>query len=285
MWGIITSPITNAAENSEHHLIISGLRSFIAMRLLLRLRSKNDQKDVSLEYHKLQGFVYNLLAESGFPLLHDKKGYKPFCFSNIFPFGDMKTGDIRHFIIASPSKSIIDNMTDYLRKRGDEPVHIGDCAFDLDSWKIVESSLPKGSVRLFTATPILLRIPEYNYDLYAVPEEERRSHYVYWRPQISFEAFIKQLSENLIKKYNQSYGMTIGAIPLFQEFLFRKTVHTRYIIEGKSYGAAGSMWEFSWSFMDDTQRRIIGFGLDAGFGERNSMGFGFVNIRKKKGDG
>lgn len=255
---------------------------YYSMRLLLRLRSKNDQKDISLEYHKLQGFVYNLLMESGFPLLHDKKGYKPFCFSNIFPFGDMKTGDIRHFIIASPGNSIIENIAACLRKREKQPVHIGDCAFELDSWKIINSSLPKGAVRLSTATPILLRIPEYNYDLYAIPEEERRARYVYWRPQISFEAFIKQLSENLIKKYNQSYGTTIGTIPLFQEFLFKKTVHTRYIIEGKSYGAAGSMWEFSWSHMDDAQRRIIEFGLDAGFGERNSMGFGFVNVRKER---
>ncbi len=175
------------------------------MRLLLQLRSKNDQKDVSLEYHKLQGFVYTLLMKSGFSLVHDKKGYKPFCFSNIFPYGDMKQEDIRHFIIASPSKAIIDNMAACLQERGDEPVHIGDCAFILDGWKTLKSSLPKGPVRLSTATPILLRIPEYNYDLYAVPEEERRSRYVYWRPQISFEAFIKQLSENLIKKYNHSY--------------------------------------------------------------------------------
>jgi CRISPR-associated endoribonuclease Cas6 len=160
--------------------------------------------------------------ESGFPLLHDKKGYKPFCFSNIFPYGDMKQGDIRHFIIASPSNAIIENIASCLQKRGDMPVHIGDCAFDLDGLKIIERSLPKGSVRLSTATPILLRIPEYNYDLYAVPEEERRSRYVYWRPQISFEAFIKQLTVNLIKKYNHSNGTTIGTIPLFQEFLFKK---------------------------------------------------------------
>jgi len=248
------------------------------MRLLLRLRSKNDQKDVTLEYHKLQGYVYNLLKESGFPLLHDKKGYKPFSFSNIFPFGDMKEGDLRHFMIASPGNSIIERVAQNLQKSGQEPIHIGDCAFDLDSWKILNSSLPKGPVRLLTGTPILLRIPEYNYDLYAVPEEERRARYVYWRPQISFEAFIRQLSENLIKKYNESYGTSIGGVPIFQEFLFKKTVHTRYIIEGRSYGAAGSMWEFSWSHMDDVQRRVIEFGLDAGFGERNSMGFGFVNV-------
>jgi len=192
------------------------------MRLLLRLQSKNDQKDVSLEYHKLQGFVYNLLMESGFPLIHDKKGYKPFSFSNIFPFGDMKTGDIRYFILASPGNSIIENVEEFLQKRDKKPVHIGDCAFNLESWKIIKNILPKGTVRISTATPILLRIPEHNYDRYEIPAEERRVRYVYWRPQISFEAFIKQLTENLIKKYNHFYGTALEIFPLFQEFLFKK---------------------------------------------------------------
>jgi CRISPR-associated endoribonuclease Cas6 len=254
------------------------------MRLLLQLKSENDQKDVSLEYHKLQGFVYSLLAESGFPLLHDKTGFKPFCFSNIFPFGDMKAGDVRHFLIASPSHAIIESLAQHLTTtHRDLPIHLGDCAFSLEGVRIIDTRLKQGSVRIICATPILLRIPEYNYDLYAVPQEERRPRYVYWRPQISFEAFIRQLTENLIKKYNQSYGTSIGECVLFQEFLFKKTVHTRYIIDGKSYGAAGSLWEFSWSRMDDVQRRIIEFGLDAGFGERNSFGFGFVNVVKDKG--
>ena len=50
------------------------------------------------------------------------------------------------------------------------------------------------------------------------------------------------------------------------------------IIEGKSYGAAGSMGEFSWSYLNNVQRWIIEFGLDAGFSERNNMGFGFMNL-------
>jgi len=252
------------------------------MRLLLRLQSRNDQKDVSLEYHKLQGYVYSLIAEAGFPLLHDKPGFKPFCFSNIFPFGDAKEGDVRHFMIASPSTTIIERLGQYLMSNctGRE-IHIGDCSFALNDVRVIRTSLGHGPVRIICATPILLRIPEYNYDLYAVPEEERRPRYVYWRPQVSFEAFIKQLTENLIKKYNDSYGTSAGTLPLFQEFLFKKTVHTRYIVDGKSFGAAGSLWEFSWSRMDDVQRRIIEFGLDAGFGERNSFGFGFMNVVKE----
>ena len=65
------------------------------MRLLLRVQFKNDQKDVSLEYHSSR-VLSILIAGVRFSLLHDKPGYKPFCFSNIFPFGDMKEGDVRH---------------------------------------------------------------------------------------------------------------------------------------------------------------------------------------------
>lgn len=38
------------------------------------------------------------------------------------------------------------------------------------------------------------------------------------------------------------------------------------------------MGEFSWSYLNNVQRWIIEFGLDAGFGERNNMGFGFMNL-------
>jgi CRISPR-associated endoribonuclease Cas6 len=248
------------------------------MRLLFRLQADFDQKDTSLEYHKLQGFVYTLINSCGFPLIHDKKGYKPFCFSNIFPYGDMSAGDLRTFIIASPSASIVQGLAKYLSASGNTPIHIGDCSFSLNSVDVRATALRSLSVRLTCGTPIILRIPERNYDRYEIPEEERRPRYIYWRPQISFEAFIKQLTENLIKKYNQFYGTEIETVPLFQEFLFRKMVHTRLIIDGKSYGVAGSMWEFHWSHMNHLQQQVIEFGMDAGFGERNSMGFGFVNV-------
>ena len=147
------------------------------MRLLLRLKSENDQKDVSLEYHKSQGFVYSLLAESGFPLLHDKSGFKPFCFSNIFPFGDMKAGDVRHFRSRLPvtpsskaSRSILPPLTG-------SPDPLGDCSFSLKGVRIIDTQINQGPVKIICATPILLRIPENNYDLYAVPEEERRPRY------------------------------------------------------------------------------------------------------------
>jgi len=250
------------------------------LRLLLKLRAEADQKDVSLDYNKLQGFVYRLLQESGYPGIHEKEGYKYFCFSNIFPFGDMKTGDIRNFIIASPNRTLIEEIARHLATVKDNPIHIGDCTFSLYGSSSFNLTIPPAPLRIASATPIIIRIPEYNYDLYNLPPDERKPRYVYWRPAISFDAFVKQLSENLVKKYNKYYGTEIEVTNLFEQFFFRKSVHTRLIIDGKSYGVAASMWEFSWNYLSPTQKQVIEFGLDAGFGERNTFGFGFVNIIK-----
>lgn len=132
-------------------------------------------------------------------------------------------------------------------------------------------------MRALTATPVIIRIPERNYDRYGIQEDERKPRYVYWRPKYSFDAFLKQLSENLIKKFNEFYGTKIENYDLFEQFMFRRATATKVVINGKEYVMVGSMWEFVWSYMDETQRRLIEFGLDAGFGERGSLGFGFVN--------
>ncbi|MGB4623265.1 MAG: CRISPR-associated endoribonuclease Cas6 [Candidatus Methanoculleus thermohydrogenotrophicum] len=248
------------------------------MRLLLKLQAAADQKNISLDYNKLQGFVYRLLHESGYPGIHDKEGYKYFSFSNVFPYDDMKEGDIRNFILASPNNNVIETIAAHLITYKDKPIHIGDCSFALRRVDKFNYTLPPAPVRIISATPIIIRIPEYNYDRYNVPATERMPRYVYWRPAISFDAFVKQLSENLIKKYNDYYGTEIATTTLFEQFFFRKPVYTRIIIDGKSYGVAASMWEFFWSHMTPIQKQIIGFGLNTGFGERNSFGFGFVNI-------
>ena len=250
------------------------------MRLLLKLQAIADQKDISLDYNKLQGFVYRLFNESGYAGIHDKQGYKYFSFSNVFPYGDVRSGDLRNFIIASPNRNVIETLATHLATCKSKPIHIGDCSFSLQHIYTFNHPLSSTPVRIVTATPIIIRIPEYNYDLYDVPATERRPRYIYWRPTVSFDAFVKQLSENLIKKYNGYYGTEVDVINLFEQFFFRKPVYTRIIIEGKSYGVAASMWEFSWSHMTPIQRAVIGFGLDAGFGERNSFGFGFVNQQR-----
>ncbi|HOJ96559.1 MAG TPA: CRISPR-associated endoribonuclease Cas6 [Methanospirillum sp.] len=247
------------------------------MRILLELQNTQDQKDISLEYHKLQGFIYSLIKKSGFIGIHDKLGYKPFSFSNLFPFKNQKKGEIQKLIFATPGHGLGEAVFETLEKQLHSQIHIGDCEYILVGLKHINLDIQSFPFRALVSTPIILRIPEYNYDIYEIPEVERKPRYIYWRPNVPFSAFIKQLTENITKKYNDFYGTEIHDILLFEKYFFKKMVHSRLIIDGKSYGFAASIWSFEWSTLAEIQKKILLFGFDAGFGERNSMGFGFVN--------
>lgn len=263
------------------------------MRLLINLRAAKNQGYESLYHHKLQGFVYGLLRDSGFDGLHDKRGYKFFCFSNIFPIKDMNAGEAFNLIISAPNVELISSLERALENiladaegnGRDANVNIGEMSFEVVGFKKLETKLKRKDLRVLTATSVIIRIPERNYERYGIPEDERKARYVYWRPKYSFEAFLKQLSENLIKKFNDFYGTKLREYELFEQFVFRRATATKVVIDGREYVMVGSMWEFVWSYRDEMQRRVIEFGLDAGFGERNSLGFGFVNkvsLRKNK---
>jgi CRISPR-associated endoribonuclease Cas6 len=255
------------------------------MRLLITFQATKAQAYEPMYHHKLQGFIYGLLRDVGFGMVHDREGYKFFSFSNIFPIRDMGEGDFVKLIIASPNKELIASLEGPLQEISARAslINIGEMSFNVVNVKKLEIKLKRGDLRLITATTVIIRIPERNYERYGIPEDERKHRYVYWRPKYSFEAFLKQLSENLIKKFNDFYGTQLENHELFEQFMFRRPTATKVVIDGREYDLVGSMWEFTWSYIDNQQRRVIEFGLDAGFGERNSLGFGFVNkIRSER---
>jgi CRISPR-associated endoribonuclease Cas6 len=47
------------------------------------------------------------------------------------------------------------------------------------------------------------------------------------------------------------------------------------VLGGKEVKVLGSIWEFSFSYLDGKKREVLQFGLDCGFGEENSLGVGF----------
>ena len=63
-------------------------------------------------------------------------------------------------------------------------------------------------------------------------------------------------------------------------FKFKKQVVNHVIINGKEQIIVGSIWEFWFSYLNKEQKKILKFGIDCGFGERNSLGFGFMNVVK-----
>ena len=213
--------------------------------------------------------MYSLLKDGPFSMLHDKKGYKFFCYSNIFPIGNNKEGSKKNLIISSPNDKLIDSIIEKLE--GINQANIAEMSFSIASIRKVKTY---ATHRLVAATPIILRIPSYNYPAYGINSDYG---YVYWRAEHSFDAFLSQLNGNLIKKYNEFNNTKTDELPLFEQFLYKKPVVSHVIVEGKEQKIIGSLWEFGFSHLSSEQRRIIEFGMDVGFGERNSLGFGFIN--------
>jgi CRISPR-associated endoribonuclease Cas6 len=245
-------------------------------RLILTLESAGDYA-YDLRYHaKLQGFVYSLLRGTAYEHLHDARGYKYFCFSNIYSPFDIGEGDTRYVAISSPDNELIRTFAESLLER--EVVNLGNMRFYLREIRIARPKV-KHSVALVTRTPIIVRIPKRSYAKYGIRSEHA---YVYWRPNIAFEAFLRQLEDNLIKKYKHFLGADVEEeryLPLFQQFVFRKQVCNHLLIKNREVKVFASLWEFHFSHLTREQRELLQFGLDAGFGERNSLGFGFMEVK------
>jgi len=252
------------------------------MRLLVELKALSNCVYDLRYHHKLQGFLYTLLAGSTYRDLHDRQGYKFFSFSNIFPSVDMHVGDLRRFLVSSPESELVrvfmDRLDD-LHRRGSR-VNIGEMSFTIDSVSVLDPRIGR-SCALASGTPIVVRIPKINYAKYGI-NPTRDYPYVYWRKQYPFDAFIKQLEDNLFKKYNMFYAASLEAFPIFEQFIFQKQVCNHVIINGKEVKVFGSLWRFNLNYLSGEQQRIIQFGLDAGLGELNSLGFGFTNMSNRR---
>jgi len=250
------------------------------MRLLIELRALCNCVYDLMYHHKLQGFLYALLRDSSYSGLHDRRGYKFFCFSNIFPSVDMHGGDARRFLVSSPDASLIGVFVEQLDKLqcSRERVNVGEMSFCVEGVSVLEPRVGRSCV-LAAGTPIVIRIPRANYARYGI-EPPEDYEYVYWRKQYPFDAFVKQLEDNLFKKYNTFYGTQLEAFPIFEQFTFQKQVCNHLAIDGREAKIFGSIWRFPTSGLSEERWRILQFGLDSGFGELNSAGFGFMNLVK-----
>jgi CRISPR-associated endoribonuclease Cas6 len=251
-----------------------------------------------MQYHyHMQGFIYNLLRGSKFHYIHNKKGYKFFCFSNIFPVTrNLEKNDMRTMIISSPSTEFITYVYEILQQQSwnaAAEIKIVNMRFRIDSVDKLIVTLPDDSpFTLITGTPIIVRIPREKYKEYSI-EPSNKYDYIYWRSEHPIDLFISQIENNLLKKYMEYYGpednganiqnireitstVQPSSFSFFQKIKFKKQVSTRLLMKDFEQIVIGTVWEFG--FNVDVNKTLIQFVLDTGLGERNSLGFGFINL-------
>ena len=245
------------------------------------------------DYHyHLQAAIYSLIREGGLPGVHQKEGYKFFCFSNIFPYGDFREGVERNLLVSSPDTRIIETIrrASISRLSSRDSVVVGEQRFAISSVSqpfTMDFVGPEVKVR--SATPIVMRIPRKRYEEYGV-EPRVDYDYVFWRETLPLGAFVKQLRDNMSKKLRDYCMMNSSTIvpgqdaellPRMNYYNFIRTVSKPMALKGEKQITIGSLWELGFVVDNTSQAEVLRILLDCGFGERNSLGFGFLNLKSK----
>jgi CRISPR-associated endoribonuclease Cas6 len=185
----------------------------------------------------------------------------------------MKNEDYRSIIISSPNKNFISFLRNKIRNLDAKIIHFGEMKFDIINLKIFDLEL-NPPVKFVSATPVIIRIPQSVYKDYNL-ELKHPYRYIFWRSNFPLELFLNQLELNLKRKYFNYYHEDPQSPLKFNRFVFKKQISQKILIKNMSQTIIATFWEF-WI---DEINELIRFGLDAGIGERNTLGFGFLNLK------
>ena len=221
-------------------------------------------------YH-VSSLIYNLLhkiePEFSF-LLHTfgfqkgNKKFKIFTFSPLLPKKFIGTQDFCYLLapftlyLSTPVEEIIDKVKKAIKMEG--KVTLLGYILPIIKIKEIPVVIDKEAITLRTLSPLTIskkaKIKDKITSLYLTPENEE---------------FIPRIKENLIEKFSIFYDVQKDEIELMIEPIF---YHVK-LVEIKNIKVKGVMMEFK---VKASFKEIIKFGYEAGFGEKTSMGFGFV---------
>lgn len=252
------------------------------MRVLARLRVRADAAYDNAYHHKLRGRLWRALDGTDFEKSHDTNDPPGFCYSNPFPPGDMHEGDERTLLVASPHEGL---LTHVARDLQTEPeLNIGEMPYRVEDLSALAPDVgePGSTGVIETGTGVLVRIPPWRFDEYDIdPKGEEAA---FWRPEMTISPFRNQVVANLDKKHRlfapeHLPGPSECSGELFESYELIKTYALPVTVtEGEEMTYVVSKWRLGYRVRDDHHRRHLNLALDCGIGERNSLGFGFVNI-------
>ncbi len=121
-------------------------------------------------------------------------------------------------------------------------------------------------------------------------ENNKKNKYFSFKRNKDLQFFLERLKENAIKKFNSFYNDNYYLDDvLFDKLIFKKEVVIPNKIkvygennkEDKTSVIIGSVWSLLSKFsIENKDKKFYKFIMDCGLGEKNSLGFGFINPKK-----
>lgn len=233
------------------------------MRLIIKFSPIEGRVSTSLFLNKftIQGMFYSIFLKSEkLKNKHEEKGFKFFCFSDVF-----SKDEYYYILFSSPSKEFV--METYNIFKRIEYFYIGYNIFRKIDVKKLNFKIGK-KIDWITGSPVVVY---YNNKPFSFLKDR------------DYSIFFARLKENAIKKYTSYYSEPITIEELFDKVNLKKSVAIPLQKDRKKFVIFGSMWNsLEKSYIPKEERKFYQFLLDAGIGEKNSLGFGFINPKIKR---
>jgi len=220
--------------------------------------------------HLFQSALYSKLRQAGVSGIHDGNNFRFFTFSDFFPSGPMEKGGKKSVIVSSPSEDFIYQLLESFDHSRD--VYLGNAQLSVSDIKFVNF---RYSPKAFTTgSPIVLY------------KDNRTNLYFSLRRGDSLAFFLTRLKDNAVKRYRQFSGDENFDLPhpIFDNATFNREVAVRVRKMGKEFIIIGSAWYKLERFMlKRREEAFYSFVMDAGLGEKPSLGFGMLNPLRSDG--
>ncbi len=238
------------------------------MRLKLDFEPTEDFPYWEINKHTIQGFIYNTLMGTELGEEHDKPKFKFFTYSDIFPPTEFMRGDAKSLIISSPNEEFIETLYSRLKER--DTIYLGKREFYLKSIKKFNLKVRR---KFITGSPVVLY------------KNNRKNEYFKFYTHRDINFFLKRLEENAVKKYQVFYNEEDGGFigNLFDKMMPRIRngkidLYIKIVRHGIPFIIVGSMWKLLEKYrITQEEKKFYQFIMDCGLGEKNSLGFGFLN--------
>ncbi len=216
----------------------------------------------------LAGVLYRAFRKANEELassLHSSRTIKLFTFSDLKGGKSTKQGLVfnrgGYFFVSSPRDDVLRAAVEGLLEEG--TLKIGSASFHLESMEVLKPPEFNGTpVKLRTLSPIKV-------STMIDTSLGRKS----WDLNPTEEKFYTNIRRNLLKKYELFYGRPPSNFdldfspPSFikqRRIKIRNTFHRCYMMD---FAVSGS-------------KELLEMGYESGFGEKNSMGFGMVEVSR-----
>ncbi len=233
------------------------------MRIKLVFSANKEKHNSRPNKHAIQGMFYKSLHNTPFMELHDNKKSKNFTFSDWLIYNK---NNIQYYVIfSSPIDNLIKTSYQYFMENINKLTFLDYTLTDTQLSQTMNTKYIK------TASPIVL-----------VKDTNKSIYHSFKRKSMGLNEFDEMLKDSAIKRYRAFTGETDYYFdgPLFDRLEFRSEYPVPIKIRNRSFKIIGSTWKKLFLYNDKNRDKFYHWLLDAGLGQKTSMGFGFLEPYK-----